>query len=161
MSLPSWLPPLACVDEPLDEAIARLYLVFGRDFKRDGCKLYDVPVQCSMRISAGELYEDMFWHLLSKNNQKTKVRAFDPCRAKRLSWCRAVIGHADDEAVTVWRDRVGRARTYLWLQEHDYLVVLERGTREDGEFAFLTTAYCVEGNSTRSKLENSYGRRLL
>ncbi len=163
MTPPSWLPPLASVEGPLDETIDRLYQVFTQDFKDAGCKYGNVPVQFSRRVLAGEQHEETFWHVVSKEKSRgTGIRNFDSCRARRLPWCKAIIEHTHEESVTVWKDYVNRKlRTFLWLEAHDYVVVLEEGTRRDGEIAILVTAYCVEGRSTRRRLRNSYRRRLL
>jgi len=129
MTLPSWLPALASASGALDDAIARLYKHFTEDFKNSGCELRGVPVRFALRIPAGERYEEVFWHLISKEDEAGE-RRFDNCRARRLPWCKAVIEHADEDAVTVWRDYVkARLRTFLWLRELDYVVVLEEVTR--------------------------------
>lgn len=160
MSEPEWLPPLLDVSGTLESAILRLYQVFEEDFKGTGCEFRGVPVQFSRRVLAGEPHEEVFWHLISKEGESGEERSFDNCRARRLSWCRAIIEHAHEDIVTVWRDHVrGRLRTFLWLETHDYVVVLEEGSRADGKIAVLITAYCVE-NRTRKRLKNSYNRRI-
>ncbi len=161
MTQPSWLPPLTLVNGPREDAITHLYRIFSEDFKRTGCELLGVPVQCDLRVLPGELYEEGFWHLVSREDRRTGRRNFDSCRAQRLSWCKSLIAHANDSSVRNWDDRVNRrVRTYLWLEEHDYVVVLERGTRRRGEIAVLITAYCVEGEDTRRKLRKSFNRRI-
>ncbi len=145
-----------------DQIIARLYQVFSRDFKDAGCMLRGLPVRWDGRCPYGQLYEEGFWHLISCVNKKTRQRELDTRRAERLSWCKPLITHADELAVTTWDYLEGnrRIRTYLWLQEHDYVVILEKRNTRRGEVAFLVTAYYVEGESTRRRLRKRYRRRL-
>ena len=161
MSHPEWLPPLLDVSEKQEDTILRLYEVFAEDFKDSGCEFRNVPVQFSRRILPAEQHEEVFWHLISKESGNKGKRNFDSCRAKRLSWCKAIIEHSHEDTVTVWRDYVhGRLRTFLWLEDYDFNVVLEEGTRKSGKIALLVTAYCVE-DRTRKRLRNSYRRRVL
>lgn len=159
MSQPDWLPELAIVDGSREEVIANLYRMFTADFRQTGCSLREVPVRWDDRVLPGEMYPEGFWHLISREDDRTGVRRFDPPRAARLPWCKAVIENAEDSAVMSWRDRTrNRIRTYLWLREHDYAIVLEE--RRAKEFAFLVTTYYVRGESTRRRLRRSYARRL-
>lgn len=159
MSKPEWCPPLLDVSGPREEAILRLYRVFAEDFKNTGCTFRGLPVQFSRCFLAGDLHEHIFWHLISKDGD-AEERYFDSCRSRRLSWCKAVVEHAHEDEVTVWKDYVGKAlRTYLWLEAYDYAVVLEEGIRRDGPVVFLVTAYCVE-DRVRKRLKKSYRRRV-
>jgi hypothetical protein len=158
---PAWLPPLAPVGGPHDGTIARLYDVFAEDFKRTGCTLHGRPVWWD-GLRPGELYEEGFWHLVSRVNKRSGERKFDSRRAERLPWCKPIIAHADDPAVTTWSNCEGkrRIRTRLWLREHDYVVVLERRLMRVGEVMFVVTAFYVEGESTRRDLRKRFAKRL-
>ena len=158
MSEPEWLPPLLNVSGAREDTILRLYQVFAADFKNTGCEFRDVLVQFPRRIPVAEQHEEIFWHLISKEDGEE--RSFDSCRARRLSWCKAIIGHSHTDSVTVWKDYVkGNLRTFLWLEEQDYVVVLEEGSRDNRAIIVLITAYCVE-NRTRQRLRKSYCRRV-
>lgn len=160
MTRPSWLPPLLPVGGTREEVIASLYEVFARDFKRVGCALRGASVRYGS-VAIGEQYEESFWHIISHEGRSAGSRSFDTCRAERLSWCKPVIENAGEAAVSAWEDRVRRrTRTFLWLEEHDYVVVLERGGRRGRNFAFLVTAYCVEGRRGRKALRTSRARGL-
>ena len=161
MSERDWLPPLLDVSGAREDTILRLYQVFSEDFKRTGCAFRGACVRYGS-VLAGELYEESFWHIVSQERRNTVGRQLDACRAARLAWCKAVIENENDEAVSTWKDYTNRRlRTYLWLEEHDYVVVLEEGVREKlGKIASLVTAYCVEGSRGRKALRNSRTRRL-
>ncbi len=161
MTRPDWLPSLADVGKPHEEAIACLHRIFAEDFKRVGCELRGRPV-CWDGLKPGELYEDGFWHLISRVNKSTGERSFDVRRAERLPWCKPMIANADDPAVTTWSNlrRKGRVRTYLWLRELDYAVSLENRRMRGAEVMFLVTAFYVDGESTRRDLRRRYSQRL-
>src|SRR5215213_2829731 len=106
MSPPAWLPPLLPLDGAQADVILRLYQVFSNDFKRTGCTLCGAPVRWDGRVLPAELYEEGFWHVISRDRGGVGGRGFNRCRAARLSWCKAVIEHADDQDVTAWEDRV-------------------------------------------------------
>ncbi len=162
MSRPSWLPDLIPIGTDPEEFIARLYQVFSRDFKRDGCALRGMPVWWDAQFPPGDIFEQGFWHLVSCANKKTKQRELDYRRAQRLSWCSPTIKNADDPAVTAWDYREGskRVRTYLWLRDYDYVVILEKRQVWLGMVAFIVTAYVVGGRATRDKLRKRYNKRI-
>ncbi len=155
MSQPLWLPPLCSTSGLREQVISDLYQVFIDDFKSHGCMWNGLPVGWDRRILPGESYEEGFWHLVSRDYQKTKERHFDPLRASRLSWCKPLIEHAHDPSVTVWRERArrNRIRIHFWLEEQDYTAILEeKSVTGTGGAAFLLTAYHVDGRSTRRTL---------
>ena len=47
-------------------------------------------------------------------------------------------------------------RTYVWLEDWDYVVILEKRKHRIGKIAFLITAFHVEGKSRRINLERKY-----
>ena len=87
----------------------------------------------------------------------------DPRRAERLPWCRPTIEHCSDPEVRIWdyREGNGRIRTYVWLQNYDYVVVLEKRSLRGGRsIAFLITAFYVSGGQSRSGLAKKYQRKV-
>jgi hypothetical protein len=158
---PTWLPEIISVNGEWGEVLSRLYRVFSADFKRGICAFEGRPVWWDRRILSKDRHEEGFWHLITKTDQKTKERLFDPRRAERLPWCCPIIQNADDGAVKVWdfREARGRLRTYLWLEDWDYVIVLEKRPQRVSEIAFLVTAFHVGGESTRRSLRTKYERR--
>lgn len=103
-------------------------------------------------------YEEGFWHLISRTDQGSGDRVPDYRRAERICWCKPLIEHVDEPEVTTWNaDHQGKVRSYLWLQEEDYVVIL---AYRASDIAMLVTAYHVDGESTRRKLRRSYDSRL-
>jgi hypothetical protein len=160
---PDWLPALASVSGVWEVMLKRLYRIFEADFKHKGCTLGGRPLRWDSRILTGERYEEGFWHLITQTDQNTKERLFDPRRAERLPWCAPTIMNAHDSAVLMWDylEARNRLRTYLWLKDWDYVIVLEKKPHRRGEVAFLITAYYVSGQSTRKNLQRKYDKRVL
>ncbi len=154
---PLWLPGLVSINGDPKEVFQRLYDVFYQDFHVDGCRFCGLSVNWDRRREPGDLYEEGFWHLITKFDSQQAVRLMDPRRAERLPWCRPVILHHADPVVKVWEYKQGKhRRTYVWLEQEDYVVVLQRRRTQ----VFLVTAFYVEGSQTRRKLQRQFENRL-
>jgi hypothetical protein len=131
------------------------------DFKENKKTLHNLHVWWDRRVIDSE-YEEGFWHLISRVDYKRKKRLFDPRRAERLPWCGPTISNADDIAVKVWayREKNRRLRTYLWLEDWDYTIVLEKRNFRIGDVYFLITAFYVDGQSRRNNLQKKYKKRI-
>jgi hypothetical protein len=108
-------------------------------------------------------YEEGFWHLITKLDHQSGDRLLDPRRAERLPWCKPTIEHSAEPAVKMWRykERRGKTRIYIWLENWDYVTILEeRQLRGGRQVAFLITAYYVSGSSTRRTLQKKYDARM-
>jgi hypothetical protein len=158
---PDWLPPMIRVNGDWKQVLAGLYTIFEKDFKQTKCKFGSAEVWWDRRILENECYEEGFWHLITRINKKTKERLFDPRRAERLPWCAPVIANANDKRVKVWDFREGKGdiRSYLWLEELDYVVILTKRKLRFGDAIFLITAYYVDGDYQRRVLQRKYSNR--
>jgi hypothetical protein len=159
--MPDWLPPVASTDGVWEEVLLRLHGIFEIDFKKTRCSFQGKQVWWDRRVLAGNRYEEGFWHLISKIENQTKERLFDPRRAEKLPWCRPTLVNSDNAAVMVWRfkESSGRVRTYVWLNDWDYVIILEKRPQRIGEVAFIITAYHVDGDSSRRNLRRKYELR--
>jgi hypothetical protein len=173
---PEWLPPLFPVTgKPIEQVVALLYAVFIRDFKQGKPALGAVPVRWGEqpREMFGSYYEEGFWHLLCRKVGPGPLdREFEPSRAERMPWCAPVLQHAAEPCIRVWehlagdpalltpRQRAERTSTYVWLVEHDYVVVLHRRKIGSGTVYFLRSGYHVDGASSRQKFQRKYDDRL-
>ena len=158
---PEWLPPMINVNGDFNTVIRRLYDIYERDFKHGAVMFGRNPVICNQRVLPGEQYEEGFWHLVTRTDQKTKDRLFDPRRAERLPWCGAILSNANESEIKLWvyREGKGRLRTYAWLEQLDYVVIVEQRPTARGNTAFLITAYHVDGPSVRRSLQRKYDQR--
>jgi hypothetical protein len=158
----AWLPPLLDLPDDQDDAFAMLHAVFTRDFVDRRPSFRGCPVVWDDRRDPGDPYERGFIHIISKDGVP-----LDRLRASKLCWCCAIILNAACPTITVWDYQEGtrKTRTYLWLEDCDYVVVLERMMRWDRESRTsnrvyeLITAYHVEGDSTRRSLKQKWSKR--
>ncbi len=162
MDKPEWLPEMISVSGVWEDLLRKLYDIFYRDFNMmERVKLGGIPVWWDRRILKGDIYEEGFWHLVSRKEDAAGDRLFDPRRAERLPWCRPVLEHSNDSAVKLWDYKEGRhKRTYVWLEHQDYVIVLEKRHQRVGEVAFLITAFHVDGPGQRASLQKKLMKRL-
>jgi len=155
---PDWLPVIVSIDGVWGLVLSRLYTIFDRDFKQLKPMFSAMQVWWDRRVLGGERYEEGFWHLISRHEKETGERLLDPRRAERLPWCCPTLINARDNAVKVWdyKEGSGRMRTYVWLEDWDYVVILEKRKHRIGKIAFLITAFHVDGKSRRINLERKY-----
>lgn len=120
-----------------------------------------MPVWWNQRKLEGERYEEGFWHLITKTDQQSNERLLDPRRAERLPWCKPTLTNSSDPQVKVWdyREANNKIRTYVWLENWDYVIVVEKRQHNRGIIAFLITAYHLDYNSTRRNLKAKYEKR--
>lgn len=159
---PHWLPAmLDLTDKAKEESLPILYEVFTRDLKKNRPSFHGLPVWWNRRVLPGQRYEEGFWHLISKEGQDTVNRRLDLPRAERLPWCKPTITYPDENPVKVWDylERRHRLRTYVWLENWDYCIVLERRDQSGNQVAWLITAFHVDGPSRRRNLRRKFDRR--
>lgn len=150
MADPSFLPARASTDGEWFAVCAALYAVYERDL----CKRLQhqgVPVLRDTRILPdGDGKEEGFWHLITAEDRSIGDRLFDPERACRLPWVGPLVVSPARSEVVVFDYEEGKRqlRRYIWLKEHDFVVILEhRGKR-----LFLVTAFHVSFDGKRRQL---------
>jgi hypothetical protein len=162
-TLPEWLPELIDTNGSWDEILGRLYAVFEKDIKNGKPCLNGRQVWWDRRCKGGDSHEEGFWHLVTREDKKTKERLLDTPRAKRLQWCRAVIANSDAVEVTAFDyiEGDGTRRTYLWGKSFDYVVILESTpTRNFGDVYRLVTAYVLDGPDTKRSMQRKFDDRV-
>lgn len=169
--LPPWLPEKICVDGEFHKIVSRLYNIFHRDFIEDHPRLTDMDVWYDRTIKPGETYEEGFWHLITRDCAEDGNRIFDPRRAEKLPWCAPTLNNSEKAQVKYWIcDKRGKLTCYVWLEDYDYVVILEKRTlpaktaagREKLKrtIAFLKSAYHVDGDSNRRYFRRKYESRM-
>lgn len=158
---PEWLPDQLDLDGSWDEALAKLYQVFHRDFEAGRPCFSGRPIWWDQRTIDGDRYPEGFWHLISKMSRAEDARIPDYPRARKLPWCSPTLSHPTADPVLTWeyKEGTGALRTYVWLSELDYVIILERQSKRRGDIYRLITAYHIEGDSGRRKLRRRYERR--
>jgi hypothetical protein len=157
---PDELPAELDVNGECRAVADRLYSAFEAAFKSGPVLHGQVPVYYDRRD--GPLgREEGFWHLVTREaDAKTHRRCFEAKRAKKLSWARPLVECESHPRIRVWDYDSGNrrkgVRTYLWLEDQDYVVILKRAGRPYA----LVTAYDVDGPDTRRYFERLYANRV-
>lgn len=160
---PQWLPTMLSLSGTWEKIVLELYGIFEKDFKNGKPKFQHYMIWWDQRVLSGQRFEEGFWHLISRDDKDSGERIPDFRRAERLPWCAPVIIHSDDSSVNVWdyQESKGQIRTYVWLTDQDYCVILEKPKRHTQAAAMLVTAFHVDGpsqrRSLRKKLEKKVG----
>ena len=117
--------------------------------------------------------EEGFWHLVTRDEwvwnsdtrRKETNRLPELERAARLPWAKPIIdNHSMPEVLTWDFEQVTTRRTvirsYVWLKEYDFVVILERQSKRIGDIFILITSFHVNHRGKRIDLENRYERRI-
>lgn len=159
---PLWLPAMVSVEGEWWDIVSRLYAVFYNDFHHGRPTYEGRPVWWNQTLNPGEQYEEGFWHLITRTDNFIGDRLLDTRRAERLPWCAPTIVNAAEAEIKRWDylEGSGRKRTYLWLRDFDYVVVLEKRIQRGKSIAFLITAYHVDGERAKDNLERKFRKRV-
>ena len=158
-----WLPPIIDNSEyaDWDKFLEEVYRIFKRDFlEGDTLSYRSAPVIINSELERGK--EKTFWHLTHRTEKgkrwgRRKIR--DVRRAERLPWIRPIItNHADKDILDFdYFEGQGILRTYLWLRNWDFVVILES---LNGCY-LLITAYSVDYAGQKEGLEKKYDDRAI
>ncbi|MDO8522519.1 MAG: hypothetical protein Q7S08_04555 [bacterium] len=152
-TLPTWLEPLARLEDfggNPDAYIAHLFSIFERDFIKSQPQFEGKRVFHDKANDGGK--PRAFSHITTEEDRKTKQRILSIRRCERISWIKAIIEHADDPAVLIWKQEQATkkrwaARTYFFLEQEDFLVILQ----EIKYGNYLITAIYVDNPSQKQK----------
>ena len=140
----------------------RLYALFYRDLIQGRLTYLGYNVWFYPHTEE-EGRESIFWHLTSRMDysQTPPVRLPDPRRCERLSWVRPMILRCPcaDGDVLNWdyEEGDGAIKTYIWIHEHDFLIVLKR--LGDGRRR-LITSYHLDNHHQVTKTRKKWERRV-
>jgi len=162
-TVPDWLPPMLTLSGTWENIVSGLYAIFEKDFKQGKPKFQHYMVWWDQSVLSGQHYEEGFWHLISRYDRSSGDRIPDFRRAERLPWCAPVITRSNDSAINVWdyQENRGKIRTYVWLENWDYCVILEKLRQHVQAVAMLVTAFHVDGPSQRRSLRNKFTKRVV
>lgn len=140
---PSFLPPLLDLDGDWNAILSRLYALFLKDFKESKTYHRGIKVIYNGTVKDDGLgKEEGFWHVVSRNDDKTGERLIDYPRAKRLPWAKPMMESPERSEIKVWQYQEGTAdrglRTYIWLEEYNYAIILQK---KKSVFYWVTAFY--------------------
>lgn len=152
---PDWLPELIRLEDyggSWQDYVEAVYDCFCKDF------VLSKPTFAGKRFALKrhpELQgkEATFWHVTSEGEEELH-RVPDLRRCERIRWLRPMIEATADCEVKSWRNRrkAGEERVVIALQDFSFVVILA----DRGEYVLLWTAYCVEHESQRRRMEKEY-----
>ncbi|PAY05435.1 hypothetical protein CK489_29060 [Bradyrhizobium sp. UFLA03-84] len=121
-----------------------LYAIFYGTFFESPVRFNGRKVICDKRKLDGSDKEEGFWHLITRKNGGVRVPDFD--RSRKLAWVRIVLERSPCEGVCCFRHQEGSGkwRIYIWLENHDYLVILEE---LDYVYKIVTT-FCIDDHNS-------------
>ena len=96
-----------------------------------------------------------FWHIISDGKGQNEIP--DMRRYERVAWAGFILENCVDncERLRIWENKRGwHQRILIWCVDAEYLIVLEK--REQQDYVILWTAYPVNRNHTKRKLEKEY-----
>lgn len=172
---PDWLPDHIPFDREWDSFIQTVYKIFKSDFIISIPRFRSLPVWHDRRVDKNDRFgfEEGFWHLVTKDERvydkatrRSELnRLPDFNRAGRLPWAKPIIANSDDGSVLVWdyEDETCRrkaVRTYLWLKQHDFLVILEKQSAAQRQIYRLITSFHITYAAKRKDLESRYAKQI-
>lgn len=142
-----------------EDKIKLAYNVFKRDFLDSKCFLEKILI-CSksskkIEISQKLNVEEVFWHIISRKN--SSIRTFDEQRAKRIEWVKCIILDYDKNHIKrfYYYESNGKIRLYLWLEQYDFVVILEKIITKTEE-AFIVTSFYIDNSKKKEEFAKKY-----
>lgn len=151
-STPSWLPPLACLEDFDGDAtdyIEHLFEIFSRDFIADKPQYNGSSVFFDKADENGK--PRAFNHITTDSDRTT----LDLRRCERIGWIKPIIENASNPAVLFWeREHFTSSRKsnrlYFFLECDNFLVILEE--KKNGHF-MITAIYVDNPHQKRKHLK--------
>jgi len=140
-----------------EQTLEILYRIFQRDFKDTQPDYRGFTVWFFPDREEGK--EVLFWHMTSETDPETGQRLPDLRRCERLPWARPMLDHSWEPEIQAfdYREHDGDIHTYVWLKDHDYLVLMKK--YKDGRRRLITSFY-IKYPHYRHKLEKKFRQRL-
>ncbi len=87
--------------------------------------------------------ENIFWHIVTRTNNKTKEREFDTQRASRIHWIKPIIENYNNHEIKLfYADYNKKIRLFLWAEDYDFVVILQK--LGNNYSSYLVTSFYIE-----------------
>ncbi|MGH2327830.1 hypothetical protein ACRCD5_05860 [Campylobacter taeniopygiae] len=122
------------------------YNVFIRDFVDSKCFLSNILIESktTQKIKVYNFeFNETFWHIISRKNNNQ--RCFDALRAERIGWIKCIIMDYNKPYIKMFYfyEKNHKIRLYLWLEQYDFVVILERIISNSKE-AYIVTSFYID-----------------
>lgn len=165
-SQPGFLPALIDTSNfksDADSVVEELYGCFQDELLNGSIVFRRVPVVLD-RLNIMDGRENLFWHLIQNSQSHGSDGVLDHDKARRFRWIKAVIENEADSEVTVFNHKAPDkpVRTYLWVKEEHYVVILEfkRQSSKGPNFS-LVTSYYMDFERERKRMQRKYDNRII
>lgn len=138
------------------ELLGQLHRQFEEDFLVAPFKIKGLEVKVidkPSRVEGFEGYPETFVHLITRKGSSGR-RIYDPYRAQRLHWIKAILLEQEHEEIKYfeYEEDDGSIRDYYWYDEGNFLVIMEK-VRPD---YLIITSFHIDDSKSRKKYEKRY-----
>lgn len=133
-----------------------LYEIFKNDFIDNNVHLNGTIYIDPKTHDKEDDKEKIFWHIITKDNPKTKVREFDENRASRIKWIKEIIiNHFNGEIKSFYHyeEKQKVIRLYLWAYNKDFIVIIQKLGNKS---SYLVTSFYIDKNYNRKIYDKRY-----
>jgi len=138
-----------------DEIVEFLYTIFKSDFIDTPCHLANTIYIDPQSHKKKENKEEIFWHVITRQNKITKRRDLDKDRASRIKWIKPIILHHNHPKIKMfyYLESSGKLRLYLWAYEIDFIVILQKlGSTS----SYLVTSFYIDKDYNKNIYTKRY-----
>jgi len=138
-----------------NEIVEFLYKIFKDDFIDTSCYLAQKIYIDPQSHKKAEGKEEIFWHIITRENKITKQRELDKHRACRIKWIKPIILHHNYTKIKMfyYLESSGKIRLYLWAFEVDFVVILQKlGVSS----SYLVTSFYIDKNYNKNIYTKRY-----
>jgi hypothetical protein len=130
-----------------------LYSIFKADFIKN-ITLFQEQRVSVVKDPLFKKKESTFWHITSEGKTEAE-RTPDLRKCERIKWIKYILENANSAEIKTWEEEgKGKIRVCICYGSWEYIVVL---MKRNGYFLLLT-AYPLEREHTRIKMEKAYKR---
>ena len=155
---PDWLPAQVTLSgSSINDDYDTLYEIFKRDVLESELVIDGYPVT----VDTGKddylpQFERGFTHIVTCNDG-AGGRTIDYDRAKKITWVKAVItNYQAPEVYSFWCKAPRGEVLYLWLADHDFVVILKWMGAANEQTKIIVTAFHVD-SSRKRHFQRLYG----
>ena len=132
---------------PTTDQLYKMYGIFLNDIKKNPIIIKGVPLSFNRNISKHPVCRgkpQAFEHLITRGNDYTGKRDFDPARANKIHWIRPIIENVSDSRIKYFEciNDDGYNQQYYWYQEKHFILII----REINPELMLITSFYVDEN---------------
>lgn len=148
---PDWLPsPLVLNSPSVADDYDKLYAVFKRDILEVQLSIDGFPVTVDTSLDTYlPQFERGFTHIVTCDDG-SGGRKIDYSRASKITWLRPIIdNYTEPEVYSFWYNAPSEEVLYLWLADHDFIVILKWMRAASERTKIIVSAFHVQSYNKR------------